>query len=174
MVKLFTKDEEEYLEYYILSSGESNFAKAAEFLGCTTKQIHAWRYNYAKNKKIETLRSRYTQKELDLIKRFHGTKSIEEIAIMLNRPKSSVQTIATGKLGLCSVNYPSKYDDQIRKLGKIHTIKEMAEILRLPLASLRSYIYHKKIPYKKESNDRHYWRMDNEVSLKNANSKNSK
>lgn len=159
--KLFTEDEEIYLEYYILCGEEKNFRKAAEFLGCTTKQIRYWRYNYAKRNKIGKMLVKYSQKEIDLVKRFHGTKSIEEIAKILRRPKSSVKTLASD-LGLCNSHYPSKKDSEIRILGETKTLKEISEITGIRLTSLRSYVYHQKIPYKKEGNSGHVWRTDDE------------
>ncbi|MBC2004661.1 hypothetical protein HCA78_12830 [Listeria booriae] len=153
--RLFTEEEEMYLEYYILCQDEPDFNAAAQHLNCTTKQIKNWRGYHLKK---STLRRKWTERECAILRRFHPAMNVQEIAKMLNRPYSSVARKASN-MGLKKLNYPNQLDAEIRKLGESgYTAREIAEELQFPLQTIREYLCRCKIKYKKENKDNHAWK----------------
>ncbi|MBC1914172.1 hypothetical protein HCA73_16085 [Listeria booriae] len=161
-LRLFTEDEEEYIRYFIYCRDDKNYKEAAKHLGCTTKQIADWRVNH----KVEnTLYRKWTERECEILRKYHPILNGHELAKMLNRTYSAVNTKCY-ELGLKKMSYPSQHDEKIRKLGKEgYTVKEIAQELKLPLHAVRSYIYRRDIEYRRESNKNHIWRQENNISM---------
>ncbi|ECC0317004.1 hypothetical protein FMU86_11935 [Listeria monocytogenes] len=170
-LKSFSEEEEEYLEYYLYCEEDSTYYAAAKFLGCSVAKIASWR-NY---RKLDTLIRKWTQREYDILRHYYKTRDVYEISKMLNRTHYSVAKKASD-LGLRKLNYPHKWDAEIRRLGESgYTIKEISEQIQLPLHSVRCYVYANKINYKKAGNKDHIWRkLEQESYARYINAKKAK
>src|SRR5690606_23164473 len=146
--KIWTEDDEIYLEYYLFGDNEreKSYDAAAEFLEVPNerliKKVHKMRI---KNKNIGYIRKPYTEKEVEFIKQTYRMWPTQKISEQLGRSQDEIMRKAKS-LGITKLMKIRDYDKQIRDLAKQGRYKaEIERILGLNPKSVGDYINRNEI-----------------------------
>lgn len=139
MARKWTEDEDIYLEYFVYEH-DAKLQDAADFLGRTRGSVDArLQVLRKKNKNVAIVNKRWTEKEIELLKKYYGTETIAYIAKRLGRSVSAVHC-KKNELGLRKVNAMKNYDKEIRKLAEEGQYgRKIARTLGLPYSSIIGY-----------------------------------
>lgn len=140
MTKLFSKEDEEYLEYY-LYCGEESYDSAAEFLGVTNRQlIKKLNKMRKKDKSLGYVCRPFEDWEIKYIKTNYKNISTELMSEVLNRSRDAIIAKANS-LGISKLKRIGDYDEDIRSLAEQgYTRAGIARELSLKPKSVGDYI----------------------------------
>lgn len=150
--KIWTEDEDIYLEYFVYQ-GDSSMAEAAEYLGRSTGAVSArLTYLREKNKSVLYVKRRWTDKEDSFINQHYRHLTDEVIGLRLNRTSQAIKT-RRKFLKLSRVQPITKHKKKIIELiSKGYYRPEIAKELDINANSLSTFlrmnnIYCPVVPY---------------------------
>lgn len=144
--KIWTEDDEIYLNYYLSSNEEKNYESAANFLNCSRSQIT----KKANKMRVKGETEHYINKpfdkwEIDYLKKHYYMIPTTDIAELLSRSRETIIWKANS-LGLTKLDKVRNHDSEIRRLAKEgFTRATIARKLGLKANSVGDYINRNNI-----------------------------